>query len=105
MKPGAPVVQSVNATRTTAPNGTAEEIIRFLITEDVPQVVEANIFPSFTRYDGNSSSFSFHSANGTLTFQISPVDIYASEGNYTVGVSNPAGASTSTVYLDVQSES
>lgn len=94
----------VLSSRITSLDGMLEQFIQFNITNDVPQVLEEDISPSFTRYDGMPPS-SFNFSTETLSFHVSPVDIHQSEGNYTVSVSNPAGVSTSAVYLDVQSES
>lgn len=96
-------MRPVLATMATALDGMAEESIQFNITNAVPSVLQEDISPTYTRYNGRASSFNFSTQN--LLFHISPVDIYRSEGNYTVLVSNPAGISSSTVYLDVQSKS
>lgn len=87
----------------TARDGDLQALVEFSVTNAVPPVLLEDISPSFTRYDGVSSVFNF--SKDSLTFDISPVLIYESEGNYTVQVRNPAGDSSTTVYLDVQGKS
>lgn len=97
---GEPLVGSNNTI--VALDGMSEQVIEFTLVNAVPPVLQEDILPSYTRYDGVDSAFNFSKEN--LEFLISPVDIYLSEGSYTVSVSNPAGLSNSTVYLDVQSK-
>lgn len=85
-------------------DGAVRVLVEFTLSNAVPPVLLEDIFPSFTRYDGTSSSEFIFSTNN-LTFHISPVQIAESEGSYSVSVRNPAGDSTATVYLDVQSKS
>ncbi len=77
-------------------------IVLFRITEDVPLVLDEAVM---ARYDGTSPpSFNFSKSGSELMFEISPVDIYEHEGNYSVSASNPAGSSQRIIYLDVQSQ-
>ena len=82
-------------------NGTVNVAINFTIMNAVPSVSVEDIHPNFTRYDGLSSPFNFSQENPT--FNIDVVDIYKSEGTYTVNATNQAGSSLGTIYLDVQS--
>ena len=96
------MVQPVGTSVQVAVDEMLEQSIQFEIMNADPLVLEDDITPSFVLYDGNVSSFNFSKEN--LTFLVSPVDIYENEGSYSVAVSNPAGISSSSVYLNVQSE-
>jgi hypothetical protein len=87
-----------------AKDGDFQALVEFDLSNDVPPVLPEDIIPSFTRYDGVSAA-SFNFSKDRVTFNVSPVQLCEDEGNYSVVVRNPAGSSTATVYLDVQSRS
>ena len=101
---GAPLIQPVGLDTQTALDGALQALVDFKVANAVPPVLLEDIFPGFTRYDGTSPS-QFNFSKNSLTFNVSPVQIYESEGTYSVLVRNPAGDSIATVYLDVQSKS